>query len=464
VVARLKSPGVPGELDDIGRRLAQAHLLVVDDEPGMRNFIGRTLGPRCKRLDLAADTAEATARLDAAHYDAIVLDNVMSGRRGIDWLAEQRSLRMLPPVVLITAFADLDTAIQAIQAGASDFVLKPFRSNQLMTAVARSLERAQLERENLVLRHELRANADHILLRDRLIGGSAAIARIRETIARVAPLPSSVLLTGQSGTGKEVAARMVHDLSERASKPFVPVNCAAIPHDMVETELFGHLKGAFTGAATAREGLFTSARGGTLFLDEIGDLPLPVQGKLLRVLEDRRVRPLGAEREVAVDVRLIFATNADLEAAVAAGRFRADLYYRMNIVQIHMPPLRDRGNDVQDLADLFMDKLSRQLGMPRVEITPEDRAALAGYAWPGNVRELRNMIERALILGRMPVDALRPQGAGPEVQTGHETLAEAERRTILAAIAGAAGDRDLAADRLGISRKTIDRRCRDWNV
>ena len=269
-----------------------------------------------------------------------------------------------------------------------------------------------------MLRYELKSTSDHVLLRDKLIGGSRAISDVRDTIARVAPLPTSVLLTGQSGTGKEVAARSLHSLSERADKPFVPVNCAAIPPDMIETELFGHLKGAFTGAEAAREGLFMHAQGGTLFLDEIGELPLATQSKLLRVLEDRRIRPVGSEREIPVDLRFVFATNAELEKLVEAGQFRADLFFRINVMQIHLPPLRDRGEDVQELADLFMTKLSQQLGMPKVPIGAQARAALAAYGWPGNVRELRNLIERTLILGRFPDDFGGGARARPESAEG----------------------------------------------
>ncbi len=446
-------------------RLAQFSVLAVDDEAGMRNFMRRILGPQCRRLELAADTTEASDWLAREQFDVIVLDNMLGGARGLDWLVRQRERGFVPPVVLISAYADLEVAIEALQAGAADLLLKPFRSNQLLNAVLRSGERVRLETENQLLRHQLRANSDHILLRDRLIGRSAAVEEVRATIARVAPLPSSVLLTGQSGTGKEVAARMIHDLSDRAERHFVPVNCAAIPADMVESELFGHLKGAFTGAAGQREGLFLHAQGGTLFLDEIGELPLPTQAKLLRVLEDRRIRPLGAEREIPVDLRLIFATNADLAQEVEAGQFRADLYYRINIVNLHMPPLTARGGDVHDLAALFMEKLSRQLGMPAIPITPEISAALAAYDWPGNVRELRNTIERALILGRFPDDLMKGIGARDraEAEAGAETLAAVEERLIRAALAACGGDRDKAAARLGISRRTIDRRCASWN-
>jgi DNA-binding NtrC family response regulator len=452
-----EAPGDP----EFGPWLAQASVLVVDDEPGMRNFLARTLGPRCKRLETAADTQEASRKLDRQHFDIVILDNIMPGKNGVDWLAEQRALGFFADAILMTAYADLETAIRALRAGAADFVLKPFRSNQLLNAVARCLDRVRLQRENFVLSYELKTNSDHILLRDKLIGESAAIRQVRETIARVAPLPTSVLLTGQSGTGKEVAARSLHSLSDRADKPFVPVNCAAIPPEMIESELFGHLKGAFTGAQERRDGLFMHAQGGTLFLDEIGELPLSMQSKLLRVLEDRRVRPVGSEREIPVELRYIFATNAELGKAVEKGRFRPDLYFRINVMHIHLPPLKDRGDDVQDLATLFMRKLSRQLGMPPVPITDEVRAMLAQYEWPGNVRELRNMIERTLILGAFP-DELGAERTSPASAEG--SLAEVERRHILSVLKEVGGNRDVAARRLGISRKTIDRKCAAWNA
>jgi len=446
---------------EFGPWLAQASILVVDDEPGMRNFLVRTLGPRCKRIEEAGDAEEASRKLDAQHFDVVILDNIMPGKNGVEWLAEQRAIGFFASAILMTAYADLDTAIQALRAGAVDFVLKPFRSNQILNAVSRCLDRSRLQRENYVLRYELGATSDHVLLRDRLIGHSAAISRVRDKIARVAPLPTTVLLTGQSGTGKEVAARSLHALSERADKPFVPVNCAAIPPEMIESELFGHLKGAFTGASGAREGLFLHAQGGTLFMDEIGELPLNLQSKLLRVIEDRRVRPLGSERELPVDLRLVFATNVDLAAEVDRGRFRADLFYRLNVMQIHLPPLKERDEDVQELATLFMAKLSQQLGMPPVPIDAATRAAFARYDWPGNVRELRNLIERSLILGEIP-DEFRPHR--PDPQPAGESLQDLERRHIMAVLQEVGGNRNEAARRLGISRKTIDRKCAMWNV
>lgn len=447
---------------EFGPWLAQSSILVVDDEPGIRNFLIKILGPRCKQIETAADTKEASRKLDEQHFDVVILDNIMPGKNGLDWLAEQRAIGFFADVILMTAYADLDTAIGALRAGAIDFILKPFRSNQLLNSVARCLDRIRLQRENDVLRHELRSPPHQIFLRNKLLGGSKAIQHVRDTIARVAPLPTSVLLTGKSGTGKEVAARSLHSLSNRADKLFVPINCGAIPSDMIESELFGHLKGAFTGAGRSREGLFMHAHGGTVFLDEIGELPYLLQTKLLRVLEDRRVRPVGSEREVPFEARFIFATNADLPKRVEAGTFRTDLYFRINVMQVHLPPLKDRGDDVLELAGLFMHEFAQQLGMPAIAIDDRVRASLLRYDWPGNIRELRNLIERTVILGGFPEDVETIVDDDGE-KAGH-SLAEVERRHILSVLREVGGDREEAARRLGISRKTIDRKCVSWHV
>ncbi|MCC8952816.1 sigma-54-dependent Fis family transcriptional regulator [Bradyrhizobium sp. Pear77] len=446
---------------EFGPWLSQASILVIDDEPGIRNFLVKILRPRCKLIEEAADAKEASRKLDSRHFDVVILDNVMPGKAGLDWLAEQRAIGFFADVILMTAYADLDTAIVALRAGVVDFVIKPFRSNQLLNAVARCLDRTRLQRENYVLRHELTSASYETFLRNKLLGQSGAIQQVRDIIARVAPLPTPVLFTGESGTGKEVAARSLHSLSNRADKLFVPINCGAIPADMIESELFGHLKGAFTGAGRAREGLFMHAQGGTVFLDEIGELPYTLQSKLLRVLEDRRVRPVGAEREVPFDARFVFATNADLPSRVEAGSFRADLYFRMNIMQIGMPPLRNRGEDVLELAAIFMRDISQQLGMPAVPMGERVRAALTHYEWPGNIRELRNLIERTIILGTFPEDFERALDHG---ESGGESLAQVERRHILAILRETGGDRDETARRLGISRKTVDRKCASWKV
>jgi len=456
-----RSAAEPPGLAEFGPWLAQASILVVDDEPGICNFLVKILQPRCRVIEVAGNTVQASSKLDEQNFDVVIMDNIMPGQTGLEWLAEQRKIGFFADVILMTAYADLDTAIDALRAGVVDFILKPFRSNQLLNAIARCLDRKRLQRENDVLRHELTSPSHQLLLRDRLIGRSKAIEHVRETIARVAPLPTSVLLTGQSGTGKEVAARSLHMLSGRADKLFVPVNCGAIPADMIESELFGHLKGAFTGASRNREGLLLHAQGGTVFLDEVGELPLPMQTKLLRLLEDRRVRPVGAEREVPFDARFIFATNADLARRVEAGTFRADLYFRINVIQLHLPPLREREEDVLELADMFMRELALQLGMPPVRIDGKVEGALLRYDWPGNVRELRNLIERTVILGGFP-GSIAP-GEQFESQPRTDNLGEMERRHILAVLRETRGDREEAARRLGISRKTIDRKYASWN-
>ncbi|MBT9290983.1 sigma-54-dependent transcriptional regulator [Prosthecodimorpha staleyi] len=442
--------------------LAAASILIVDDEPGMRNFMMRMLAPRCRRVEEAADTVAAQRLIDAAPFDLVILDNVMAGRTGIEWLGELRQGGFFGEVVLITAFADLETAIQALRAGASDFVLKPARANQILNAVARALDRARLRRENFVLRRQLAAQPVSSAGTGGIVGCSAAIERLRAVVARAAPLPTTVLITGESGTGKEVTARALHFGSPRAEKPFVPVNCAAIPPDMLESELFGHLKGAFTGAAAAREGLFSYAQGGTLFLDEIGELPLAMQSKLLRVIEDKRVRPVGAEREVPIDIRLVAATNADLPATVAAGRFRQDLFYRLNVLSIPIPPLRDRIEDIEPLARLFMSDLSERLGMPPLALTPDVLADLETYRWPGNARELRSVIERSLIIGSFPGDLVA--GATRRRPASEETLEAIEKNHVLAVLDAAGGNKAEAARRLGVSRKTLDRKVAVWNA
>lgn len=439
----------------------QYSALIVDDEPGMRSFLSRALAARCGHVATAASTEEASRILDARHFDLVVLDNLMPGQSGLEWLQQMRAAGLHSEVILITAFADLELAIQALRAGAADFILKPFRINQILNAIGRCFDRARLARENFVLRRELTGYAD-IEADVGLIGEASVTRNIRAVVQRLAPLPTTVLITGESGTGKEVTARALHNLSPRAASPFVPVNCGAIAPELIESELFGHLKGAFSGAASSREGLFFYAQGGTLFLDEVGELPPALQTKLLRVIEDKRIRPVGAEREIPVDVRILAATNRDLAQEVASGRFRQDLYYRLNVMNIHIPPLRERSEDVAPLAEHFLRQVAGQLGLPAEPIAAERLAQLARHPWPGNARELRNVIERYLILGSWPADL----GAAPGAASGGEAIAldEVEKRHILKVLAAVDGNKAEAARRLGVSRKTLDRKCAEWGV
>ncbi len=319
-----------------------------------------------------------------------------------------------------------------------------------------------LRRENFLLRHELESGVKENRRRNKLIGNSKLISNIRETLHRVALLPSVVLITGESGTGKEVAARTLHCMSDRSDKAFVPVNCSTIPRDILETELFGSVKDAGDGEDERQDGLFRYASGGTLFLDEIATLPHELQGTLLRVIESRKIRPVGSTREVSIDVRFVFASNTNLLKAVEAGTFRADLFYRINVLQIEMPPLRDRIDDVQELADKFMQELSFELGVPVLKFSNAIRRGFLRYDWPGNVRELRNLIERSLILNEFPpeFEGIDNDGAMPI----DDTLQSVERQHILRVLEECDGNHAEAARRLGVSRKTVDRKCAMWNV
>ena len=451
-------PARPLELADYNW---PAHsVLVVDDEEGMRNFLERTLARRCGMVQSAADAEHAAVLMARLHFDLLVLDIALPGKSGIEWLHELREHGYAGDVILITAFADMETAIDALRGGASDFILKPFRVDQILNSIKRCFERAGLARENFVLRRELAGLGAEPT---GLIGHSPAMEQLRALVRRVGQMPSTVLLLGESGTGKEVVARALHQTSPRAQRPFVPLNCAAIASELIESELFGHVKGAFTGATESRNGLFYYAHGGTLFLDEISELPLAMQTRLLRVLEERKLRPVGSERELPVDVRIIAASNRDLAAEVRAGRFREDLYYRLAVVDIGLPPLRDRTEDIPELMRHFMQQFSVQLGVPPLPLSHEVVSRLAGYTWPGNVRELRNYIERSLILGHFPAQpSAAPTAAPTPAGELESSLAEVERRHIERVTAACEGNKTEAARRLGVSRKTLERKFAEW--
>jgi DNA-binding NtrC family response regulator len=433
-------------------------ILIVDDEQGMLNFLVKTLAPRCHFVMNAGSAEEGAQWLRSHHVDLIILDISLPGKSGVAWLKELREQGFTGEVILITAFADLDTAIEALRAGASDFILKPFRVPQILNAVKQCHERARLRRENFVLRRAMARTPVH---RAALVGGSPALHALRASVERIASVDSTVLLQGESGTGKELVARELHARSARASGPFVPVNCAAVSPELIESELFGHAKGAFTGATRARDGLFHYAQGGTLFLDEIAELPLPIQATLLRAIEDLTIRPVGSEQQVPLNLRIIAATNRQLSEEVAAGRFRKDLYFRLQVVELTLPPLRQHKEDIPALVAHFMGQLAPTLGKERLVISEQEIAFLQQYDWPGNVRELRNLIERSLILGSLNVSALyptQPVRSVPEV-TDLQTL---EKMHILSVLEAVQGDKTRAAQLLGVSRRTLERRVAEW--
>ncbi|MFZ2266266.1 MAG: sigma-54 dependent transcriptional regulator [Azonexus sp.] len=438
----------------------QYSVLIVDDEPGMVSFLQRALSTRCGAVDCAGSVEAARPLLGRKRYDLIVLDIALPGCSGIDWLHELREEGYAGDVVLMTAYADLDTAIEALRAGAADFLLKPFSLALVLNAIQRCFERSRLARENFVLRREVGTRPADV---EGVIGHSEQMHKVCERLKRIGPTPATVLLSGESGTGKEVAARALHALSTRADGPFVPVNCAAIAAELIESELFGHVKGAYTGAQQSREGLFYYARGGTLFLDEISELPAAAQAKLLRVLEEKRIRPVGSEQEIAVDVRVIAATNRDLKDEVSKQRFRQDLYYRLEVFEITLPPLRERPEDIAPLLEHFVAQLAPGLGVPPLVPDARSLARLADYDWPGNVRELRNLVERSLILGWFDIGPEPEIGIGAGL-TSDETLEAVEKSHILAVLAACEGNKSEASRRLGISRKTMDRKCQAWGV
>ncbi len=434
--------------------LSGASILIVDDEIGIRNFLTKTLSTRVKHVEEAASPKAASVKLDDAHFDVVILDNVMPGKTGLDWISEQRRRGLFADVILITAYADLETAITALRAGVSDFVLKPFRANQIIGAIERALDRKYLRRDNTLLRRELVAESG----RGPMLGHSAAMMAVRETLMKVAPLPTPMLFTGASGTGKELAARQLHKQSPRADNPFVAVNCAAIDPDQLASELFGRVE----HGEQIQPGLLMLADGGTLFLDEVALMPERLQAALLRILEDKKLRAVGAEREFPLDVRFLFATNANLEDAVAEGRLRADLYHRINVINLELPPLQHRSEDIVELASFFMNQFSKSLGMPALEMSEETLLKLRRYDWPGNVRELRNLIERSVILGEFP-EEFSGSGRGVSGEMAVESLELVSQRHILHVLDLCDGNRAEAARRLGVSRKTIDRKIAVWN-
>ena len=436
-------------------------ILIVDDEQGMLNFLVKTLAPRCHFVMSASSAEDGAQWLRGHHVDLVILDISLPGKSGVVWLKELREQGFTGEVILITAFADLDTAIEALRAGASDFILKPFRVPQILNAVKHCYERSRLRRENFVLRRAVVTSAPG---RAALVGASPALQQLRESIARVAPVNSTVLLQGESGTGKELVARELHALSSRAGGPFVPVNCAAVSPELIESELFGHAKGAFSGATRARDGLFHYAQGGTLFLDEIAELPLSIQATLLRAIEDLNIRPVGSEQLVPLNLRIVAATNRQLSEEVAAGRFRKDLYFRLQVVDLTLPPLREHKEDIAELVAHFIAQLAPSLGVEPLAISEPEMDFLRQYDWPGNVRELRNLIERSLILGSLNVSALYPgQTRRPEASSAAPTdLHTLEKLHILSVLDSVQGDKTRAAQLLGVSRRTLERRVAEW--
>ncbi|MGE5175919.1 MAG: sigma-54-dependent transcriptional regulator [Hyphomicrobiales bacterium] len=441
-------------------------ILVVEDDVEMRSLLEDELREASFDVRTAGDGSEALEVLTRAEVDVVVTDLQMPGLRGQDLLAEVRVREPELPVVIITAFGSIESAVLAMQTGAYHYIPKPFRMEQLLLTVENALRERRLL-QDLERRRGVSAQG-----RTALVAESPSMRRVLETIGRAAAVDTPFLLLGESGTGKEMLARALHAESPRREHPFLAINCAAIPETLLESQLFGYRRGAFTDAREDRRGLFQAAEGGTIFLDEIGDMPLLLQGKLLRVLQEREVHPLGAAAPVRVDVRIVAATHRDLETLAASDRFRRDLYYRLNVIGVRIPPLRERPEDLIPLAAHFLEKHGARLHREGATLLPEALALLRAYPWPGNVRELENVIERALVLGRK--DAIGPEdlpatlrGTAGAVTTGGvppASLAEMEREHILRTLRAAGGNRAAAARILALDRKTLYRKLKLYGI
>jgi len=442
-----------------------AHILVVDDDQSSRDLLARILTSAGHRVTALTDGREAVAALTAGDPpDLVVSDIRMADMDGLQVIDAFRERAPETPVILVTAFGNIDGALEAIRRGAADYLSKPYDVDAIQLVVARALQHRALAMENRALRRGLR---DRYRL-ENVVGRSEAMLQVYKTAARVASTDATVLIQGESGTGKELVARAIHTASPRASGPFVAVDCGAIAEGVLESELFGHTRGAFTGAQVARRGLFEEAHHGTLFLDEIGDVGPNLQARLLRALQEGTIRRVGANEPIAVDVRIVAATNRDMEAAVKAGTFRADLYYRLHVVSIRIPPLRERREDIPLLAEHFAQKHGRAEGSA---ISPAAREILVAYDWPGNVRELENAVARALALNPSGVvipedlpDVIRAAHAAPAPVPApmppagdRPTLAELERRYATQVLGETGGNKTRAAEVLGIDRKTLYR-------
>jgi DNA-binding NtrC family response regulator len=448
---------------------ARASILVVEDDDAMRAVLAEELGDAGYLVRSAAGAAEGLEQAKSERFDLVITDLRMPEMDGFDLIRGVMGLGEPPNVVMITAFGSIETAIRAVKLGAYDYITKPFEIEELLLCTAKALEERRLRRKVARLQREV----EERFAIGNLIAKSQAMRDVAAMVQRVAGSTASVLITGESGTGKELVARAIHYASPRKDNPFVAVNLAAVPESLIESELFGHKKGAFTDARSDKPGLFVEADGGTIFLDEIGELALPLQAKLLRVLQEHEVRPLGATKNQRVDVRVVAATNRQLEAMLADGGFREDLYYRLNVIQLDLPPLRSRPEDVVPLCEHHLGQLGAKQSPPRrYRLTGEAQALLLAYHWPGNVRELMNVLERGAALcdgeliteedlppyirERKPVDFLAAAVAR------RMTLAELEREYITQVLDDEAGNKTRTAQRLGLDRKTLYRKLEEY--
>jgi DNA-binding NtrC family response regulator len=448
-----------------------ARVLIIDDERSILDTVQILLRGEGFDVEAAQSPREALARLDDIRPDLVLTDIRMPGMTGLEVLAAMREYDPEVPVILMTAQASLQTAVQAVNDGAFYYLQKPFANADLVALCRRAVQTRLLSRENKALKREIRRRDDSTA--GRPVGRHRSFVDVVKLAEMVAPTDSTVLITGESGTGKEILARYIHRLSEREAGPFVTVNCGALPENLLESELFGHVKGSFTGAHRDKDGLLAAARGGTFFLDEVGEMSPALQVKLLRALQEREIVPVGATQPVAIDVRIIAATNRDLDQEIRRGTFRSDLYYRLNVISMHLPALRDRNEDVILLAEFFLQRVGQQTGA-ELSMSPECIAALQRYDWPGNVRELENALERAAILTSgtsIPVEALPARIMTPapaplisDRTPANPTLELVERAYIQWVLQVEGGNKARAAEVLGIDPSTLYRKLSRYEV
>jgi len=451
----------------VARAAASMKILIVDDEPAIRDTCAEVAEQSGMKAVAVASAEEAFEVLENHAVDILLTDLMLRESSGLDLLKRVHDTNPLLPVIVLTQYGTIDSAVTATRLGAVDYVTKPFRIEELRTRLERAARAVELQQENQLLREQLRTRPGF----GGLIGVSERMQRVYKIIQKVSLHEYPVLILGESGTGKELVARSVHFSGARKERPFAPVDCSSLVPTLIESELFGHVKGAFTGAQHGKQGLLEAAQGGTLFLDEIGDMPVDLQSKLLRALQEREVKPVGSTERRRIDVRIIAATNRDLDSAIKAGTFRQDLYFRLNVVQIKLPPLRERKSDIPLLVTSFLEKFSGTQDSTRT-ISEEAMRQLIAYDWPGNVRELENAIERAVALGSgpilhvadLPTNLQYPTTERPPEKNELLPLEELERRAILRTLLETAGDKLAAARILGIGKTTLYRKLKQYHL
>jgi DNA-binding NtrC family response regulator len=441
-------------------------LLIVEDEETLRESMKRIFSKEGYAVETVDSAEKGLSLLESNLYDVIISDIILPGMDGIEMLTKVREQIPDQIFIVVTAYASLDTSVKALRAGAYDYIMKPIIHEEIKQVVRNALKQKSLQAENVLLKREIAKEHDF----STIIGESAAIKTILSEVRKVTDTRSNVLLLGETGTGKELFARVIHHNSSRRDMPFVPINCSAIPENLLETELFGHVRGAFTGAVASKKGLLEEADGGTVFLDEIGDMSLPLQAKLLRVIEDQVIRPVGSTKGMKVEIRFVSATNRDLRAAVREGSFREDLYYRINVITLQIPPLRDRKDDIRNLVKHYLNKYVHEMGKQVKDIAPQALEVMANYPWPGNVRELQNVVERAILIAEGDTITLECLPEGVRAGDGFQQTVSDQKLTIEDYTKAfiqryqVEHNEQQIADMLGITRKSLWEKRKKWAI